>query len=160
MGWWKKHLPFPLIYTCVLITLWTVSRNRGWSCKHECNSSTLCCAWAWWTQVLRESETILGPRGQQGTCMLWEFAVALADSAMGRRDVCFSFSELLIKLMGKKKLLWRSGKSFVCQEGSLSLQILSCIISEIQVWLKDNEVMCYILHGKLLFSFSSNFLIP
>lgn len=75
--------------------------------------------------------------------MLWEFAVALADSAMGRRDVCFSFSELLIKLMGKKKLLWRSGKSFVCQEGSLNLQILSCIISEIQVWLKDNEVVLH-----------------
>lgn len=36
MGWWKKHLPFPLIYICVLIPLWTVSRNRGWSCKHEC----------------------------------------------------------------------------------------------------------------------------
>lgn len=49
--------------------------------------------------------------------MLQEFAVA--DSATGRRDVCFSFSESLVKLLGKKKLLlWRSGKSLVCQEGS------------------------------------------
>lgn len=34
--------------------------------------------------------------------MLWEFAVAIADSAVGRRDVCFSFSELLTKLVGKR----------------------------------------------------------
>lgn len=51
----------------------------------------------------------------------------------------FSFSGLLIKLLGEKKLLWRSRKSFVCQEGSLNLQILSCVTSEIQVWLKDKS---------------------
>lgn len=38
--------------------------------------------------------------------MLWEFADAVADSAVGMRDVwVFSFSELLIKLLGKEKLL-------------------------------------------------------
>lgn len=77
MGWWKKHVLFLLIYVCILVTLWTVSRKRGWSCKHEDNLSTLCCAWAWWTQVLRESETILGvqrPAGYMlaaGICCCW-----------------------------------------------------------------------------------------
>jgi len=46
--------------------------------------------------------------------VLWEFAVAVADSAVGRREVCFSFSELLIRLLGKKKLLWRRGRSLGC----------------------------------------------
>lgn len=35
--------------------------------------------------------------------MLWKFAVTIADSALGRREICFSFSELLIKLLGGKK---------------------------------------------------------
>lgn len=81
--------------------------------------------------------------------MLWDFAVAIADSAMGRREICFSFPELLTKLLGKNKLLWRRGKNLGCQECSSSLQILSCITSKIQVWLNDDEVVHYILHGKL-----------
>lgn len=42
----EETCTLPLISICVLVTLWTVRRNRGWSCKHECNLSTLCCAWA------------------------------------------------------------------------------------------------------------------
>lgn len=76
--------------------------------------------------------------------------MAIADSAMRRREICFSFSELLIKLLGEKKLLWRRrGKNLGCQEHSSSLQALSCITSKIQVWLNDNEVLYYILHRKL-----------
>lgn len=54
-----------------------------------------------------------------------------------------------MKLLGEKKLLWRRGKSLGCQEHSSSLQILSCITSKIQVWLNDDDVVCYILHRKL-----------
>lgn len=42
--------------------------------------------------------------------MLWDVSVAIADSAVGRREVCFSFSELLIKLLGEKEITLKKGE--------------------------------------------------
>lgn len=56
--------------------------------------------------MLRESETVGRSGGRQGAGVLWEFADAVADSAVGMGEVWFfSFSELLIELLGKKRLL-------------------------------------------------------
>lgn len=113
MGWWKKHVLFPLIYICILVTLWTASRKRGWSSKHECNLSTLCYAWAWWTQVLRESKTILEvqrPAGYMlaaGVCCCWLsygeegcmfFVFRVAYHAVGEKETTLEESTRQFKL--------------------------------------------------------------
>lgn len=97
--------------------LWCKQKWGGGSHELRCDLNTQCLHLSLESSYRRKAKEFPRFRGHLATWMFWEFAVVIADSAVGRKEICSSSSELLIKLLrGKKELLWRWGKRLGCQK--------------------------------------------
>lgn len=74
--------------------------------------------------MLRGSETVGRSGGRQGAGVLWEFADAVADSAVGMGEVWFFFLfRIAYRAVGEEETTLEEGESLGCQEHGSGLQI-------------------------------------
>lgn len=129
--------------------LWCKQKWGGGSHELRCDLNTQCLHLSLESSYRRKAKEFPRFRGHLATWMFWEFAVVIADSAVGRKEICSSSSELLIKLLrGQKELLWRWGKRLGCQKIRLHLKVVYWTTSEIRVML---YIACYTINFRWVF---------